>query len=76
MYSEFLRAQQFRAVEIDDTADAFALAVTSDVIVTGICVPGPFDGVELIRRLRADDRTKRKPIIVVTACVLALIMPI
>jgi two-component system cell cycle response regulator DivK len=70
MYAEYLRAQQFRAVEIDNTADALALARTTDIVVTGIRVPGPFDGVELIRRLRAGERTIRKPIIVVTACAL------
>jgi two-component system cell cycle response regulator DivK len=36
--------------------------------VTGIRVPGPFDGVELVRRLRADDRTKDKPVIILTGC--------
>jgi DNA-binding response OmpR family regulator len=38
--------------------------------VTGIRVPGPFDGLELVRRLRAHDRTRRKPIIVLSACTL------
>src|SRR6266581_2425294 len=50
------------------TEDALALARTTDIVVTGIRVPGPFDGVELVRRLRANDGTKHKPIIVVTAC--------
>jgi len=68
MYAEYLRIQQFRAVQINNTEDALALARTADIIVTGILVPGPFDGVELVRRLRADNRTKHKPIIVVTAC--------
>jgi hypothetical protein len=31
-------------------------ALSLDVIVTGIRVPGPFDGIELVRRLRADER--------------------
>ena len=68
MYADYLRLQQFRAVEIDNTADALALARTVDVVVTGIRVPGPFDGVELVRRLRADAETKQKPVIVLTTC--------
>ena len=63
MYAEYLRAQRFRVIEIDNTPDALALAPTSDLVVTGIRVPGPYDGLELIRRLRADERTKHKPII-------------
>jgi two-component system, cell cycle response regulator DivK len=68
MYAEYLRDQQFRAVEIDNTADALALARTVDVVVTGIRVPGPFDGVELVRRLRVDAETKHQPVIVLTTC--------
>src|SRR5688500_9390411 len=68
MYAEYLLAQQFRAVEIDNTADALALAGTTEVVVTGIRVPGPFDGIELIRRVRASERTRRTPVIVLTAC--------
>ena len=70
MYAEYLRLSQFSVVEIDDTAGALRLAATVDVIVTGILVPGPFDGVELIRRVRLDELTRRKPVIVLTACVL------
>src|SRR6266581_1334065 len=68
MYAEYLRVQGFHPVEIDDTADGLALARTADVIVTGIRVGGPFDGVELVRRLRESDGTCGKPIIVLTAC--------
>lgn len=34
MYAEYLRTQRFRTVEIDNTADALALAPATDVIVT------------------------------------------
>ena len=68
MYAECLRAARLQPVECDDTADALAHAQRVDLIVTGIRVPGPFDGLELVRRLRADDRTLRKPIIVLSAC--------
>jgi two-component system, cell cycle response regulator DivK len=68
MYAEYLRASGFHAIEISNTAGALVLAVTADVIVTGILVDGPFDGVELVRRLKADDRTMHKPVIVLTGC--------
>jgi two-component system cell cycle response regulator DivK len=44
------------------------LAITADVVVTGIRVPGPFDGVELVRHLRTNATTQDRPIIVLTAC--------
>ena len=69
MYAEFLRVCGLNPIEIDNTADALVGATTADVIVTGIRVAGPFDGVELVRRLRDGDGTRTKPIIVLTACV-------
>jgi len=68
MYAEYLRVHEFNTVEVGNTGEALQSAATADVIVTGIRVSGPFDGTELVRRLRADDRTKHKPIIVLTAC--------
>jgi len=68
MYAEYLRLFGFRVIEIGETSAAQALAITADVIVTGLRVAGPFDGIELIRRLRADDRTTDRPIVVLTAC--------
>jgi DNA-binding response OmpR family regulator len=68
MYAEYLRLCGFHPIEISDTADGLALAVTADVVVTGIRVAGPFDGVELVRRLRDRHDTQDKPVIVLTAC--------
>jgi hypothetical protein len=50
---KYLRLEQFRTVEIDNTADALALAVTVDVVVTGIVVPGPFVDVNVRPLLRS-----------------------
>jgi CheY-like chemotaxis protein len=68
MYAEYLRIVGLHTVVIDDTGDALALAHTADVIVTGIRVHGPFDGLELVRRLRQSNGTRDTPIIVLTAC--------
>ena len=69
MYAEFLRAHNFAPLEVETTDEALRAASTADVIVTGIRVPGSFDGVELVRRLRHDGATKHKALIVLTACV-------
>jgi CheY-like chemotaxis protein len=42
-----------------------ALASTPDLILTDIAVPG-LDGIELCRRLRADGRTQRIPVLAIT----------
>jgi two-component system cell cycle response regulator DivK len=68
MYAEYLRVCGLNPVEVDNTADALTRATTADVVVTGIRVQGPFDGVELVRRLRNDNGSRDKPIIVLTAC--------
>jgi len=67
MYAEYLRVCGFSPIEFDNAADALRAATTADVVVTGIRV-GPFDGVELVRRLREQRDTRDKPIIVLTAC--------
>ena len=67
MYAEYLRASAFGVIEVGDTAKALIRAAEADVIVTGIRVPGPFDGIELVHRLRAEPATKQQPVIVLTA---------
>jgi len=69
MYTEYLRTCGFVLVIAETTDDGLARAVEADIIVTGIRVPGVCDGVELVRRLRHADETRRTPIIVLTACV-------
>ena len=68
MYAEFLRANGFSVTEVDSTDDGLSAAQAADLIVTGVRMPGSFDGIELVRRLRDDERTKSKPLIVLTAC--------
>jgi CheY-like chemotaxis protein len=67
MYTEFLRHHQYFVLAVGNADTAATLARDADVIVTGITLEGLVDGVELIGRLRQDERTKRKPIIVLTA---------
>ena len=70
MFAEYLHTFGFTVLTADTTDDGLSRASDADVIVTWIGVPGSFDGVELVRRVRQTDRTKHTPIIVLlTACV-------
>ena len=68
MYAEYLSAHGFRVTEAGTTDAAFPLILRAGAIITGLLVPGSFDGVELITRIRQDPATAEKPIVVVTAC--------
>ena len=69
MYAEFLSCHGFAVIAVSDAWDALTAAPKADVIVTGILLASSMDGVELITRLRRDERADRRPIIVLTACV-------
>ena len=69
IYVEYLHTFGFTVQTADTTDDGLTRASDADVIVTWIGVPGSFDGVELVRRVRQTDRTKHAPIIVLlTSC--------
>jgi two-component system, cell cycle response regulator DivK len=68
MYAEFLDHQGMVAICVSSARRAMTVAPIADVIVTGLRLPGEIDGVDLIAWLRRDNRTKRIPIIVLTAC--------
>ncbi len=68
MYAEFLHYHQLAVIAVSDPWAALTAAPKADVIVTGILLAGSMDGVEFITRLRRDERTRRTPIIVLTAC--------
>jgi CheY-like chemotaxis protein len=68
MYAEYLRNYGFSVTEVDSTDAGLSAAQAADLIITGVRVAGSFDGIELVRRLRGDERTKSTPLIVLTAC--------
>ena len=70
MYAEYLRCRGVTPIETDDPSAALAAAADADAVVTGIHLTEGADGLELIRRLRAADRTHLTPVIVLTASVL------
>jgi two-component system, cell cycle response regulator DivK len=68
MYAEFLRYHGLAVIPVSDTRDALMLAPQADIVVTGITLDDPTDGVDLVSRLRHDDGTRSMPLIVLTAC--------
>jgi len=68
VYSESLRRRCFLPVPVPAAIDALALAPHVDIVVTDILLHGHIDGVELVARLKTDDRTRTTPVIVLTPC--------
>lgn len=67
MYAEWLSQAGFRVEQAHNGLQALerALDLIPNVVVTDLNIPG-IDGYELTRRLKADDRTSRIPILAVT----------
>jgi two-component system cell cycle response regulator DivK len=68
MYTEFLRYHGLAVIPVSDSRDALMLAPQADIVVTGMTLDDPIDGVELVSRLRHDECTRSAPVIVLTAC--------
>ena len=67
LYSQALADDGFRTDQAHNGCQALekALSATPDLILTDIAVPG-MDGIELCRRLRADERTSAVPVLAIT----------
>jgi two-component system cell cycle response regulator DivK len=72
MYAEYLQFSGFRVAEARNGNEAVeqAFALKPDLILMDLSLPG-MDGWEATRRLKADDRTKRIPIVALTGHALA-----
>jgi two-component system, cell cycle response regulator DivK len=68
MYAEFFAHKGIRLTCVPDAQDALRLAARAAIVITGILLPGEMDGIALVAALRADARTRKTPIIVLTAC--------
>jgi CheY-like chemotaxis protein len=64
----FLELRGFRTQEAEDGPSglAMAIALRPDAIVLDFSMPR-MDGAEVVKRLRADERTRRIPIVMLTA---------
>ncbi len=68
MYAEAFTRSGFDTDQAHNGHQAFAKALSTprpDLILTDIAVPG-LDGIELCRRLRADERTRSIPVLAIT----------
>lgn len=69
MYKTYLLSQGLKVVAARNGMEGFTRACETepDIIVTDVMLPN-IDGWELVERLRADSRTSRIPVVVVTGC--------
>jgi CheY-like chemotaxis protein len=72
MYAEYLRFCGFRVAEARNGNEALeqAFALKPDLILMDLSLPG-MDGWEATRQLKADDRTRRIPVVALTGHALA-----
>jgi CheY-like chemotaxis protein len=72
MYAEYLQFSGFRVAEAKNGNEAVeqAFALKPDLILMDLSLPG-MDGWEATRRLKADETTKRIPIVALTGHALA-----
>ena len=72
MYSEYLQFSGFDVIEAANGMEALKSAVerAPDIILMDLSLP-VMDGWEATRRLKADDRTKRIPVVALTGHALA-----
>ena len=72
MYAEYLQFSGFRVAEAKNGNEAVeqAFALKPDLILMDLSLPG-IDGWEATRRLKADEATKRIPIVALTGHALA-----
>jgi CheY-like chemotaxis protein len=68
MYVEFLEYVGLPAIAVSTAADALRIAPLVDVVVTGVLLPGPVDGVSLATQLKRSETTRNTPLIALTAC--------
>ena len=68
MYAEFLRYHGLAVIPVTDASAALMPAPQADIVVTGVILDDPMDGLELVSRLRHDDGTRSTRVIVLTAC--------
>ena len=72
MYAEYLRFCSFRVAEARNGGEALeqAFSLMPDLILMDLSLPG-IDGWEATRQLKADERTRRIPVVALTGHALA-----
>ena len=67
MYVEFLRYAGLAPVPVSTAQEGLRLAPRADIVVTGLMLAGPIDGIAFAAQLKRDQRTKRIPVIALTS---------
>jgi len=69
MYAEGFRAYGYRPLSASTAETAYTVVEGAhpSVVITDIALGGAWNGVDLTRRLKADERTRELPVIVLTA---------
>ena len=67
MYVEFLRYAGLTPLPVSTAKEGLLLARHADIVVTGLTLAGPIDGIALVAQLKRDERTKRIPVIALTS---------
>jgi len=68
MYGDLLRLHGFVVLAFSDADEALQMAPVANIVITDVRLRGATDGLQLIARLRCDERTRHTPVIVLTAC--------
>lgn len=68
MYVEFLRHVGLTPITVSTATEGLRIAGHADIVITGLLLPGPMDGIAFVVQLKRDHRTKRIPVIALTAC--------
>jgi CheY-like chemotaxis protein len=71
MYAESFRRKGFCTLQAASAADAFRLAseLPPAAIVTDVRLAGEEDGLDLTRRFKQDEQTRRVPVVILTGYV-------
>jgi DNA-binding response OmpR family regulator len=69
MIEALVQARGYQVTAVASGAKALDLALTAppDLVLLDLMLPGQYDGFEVCRRLRADDRTRHVPVLVISA---------
>jgi CheY-like chemotaxis protein len=69
MIEALVQARGYEVTAVASGVKALDVALTTphDLVLLDLMLPGQYDGFEVCRRLRADDRTRQTPVLVISA---------
>ena len=69
MIEALVQARGYQVTAVASGAKALDVAFTAphDLVLLDLMLPGQYDGLEVCRRLRADERTRQTPVLVISA---------